>query len=754
MNKSKLLCQKRIISDIKEIYDNPLEGIGITEYNNNFMQYIINIKLQTGIYSGYCIQLLLTFNENYPTKPPKILIFPNQELDGRFHHHIFDDSYETGFKKFCFDLLDNDFMNVNEEKTGWNPSYTISSLLLQVQNFLSDPDMDPSHLPDKKLVDFLLKSNENYQKIFTDSKGNKIVHTWKNPFPKMYFQKENQNNINKKNEKDEQQRLKKIKENLTCFTLKLNYIDCPEILLGYPIVRLTIARNKIELYPIPELLSYDAYINQFERDQKLERYFDVPFKSANNEFYNAWVPIYINDDHYEKNKTSILNSFSIMKFGPRGIKSYDFEPNQIFEILPIILNKMIIGMFNNKNSMSESFIICYFHYILLFKKLVSEFIKEFDSYVQNVLNEIKYNNNEIDKKIIPDIGNFMMLLFFSDLEIPQKLWNCLFEEIFVRQMFWMFHSSEYQATMKNIVFDAIECNSDVQNNKNNKNNKNDSNKNKITIENDSIENKIMNSNDNFEYCDNKGILDDIINDLSKDENIIKFYKENKIQENIKILIKNELEKNFKNFIDKSTENLNKKITDLIVSKRGLSFILGDSNRKKNIKTNKKVANEKPENYDPKDYDKFKVENLLKKIHSKYSKKLLKYAYSSQRGNHLLLITFIAKKKMEDKNFISDLKKNYGVYLNVKSFIEEMKTKLKEINTYSSLYKFIGCDLLDNCSEMEYLIQSYEKAKQKQYIKINQNNNFNYSNSQYLRSTNNLFSRRLRNLCPVCGVVHN
>ena len=57
-----------------------------------------------------------------------------------------------------------------------------------------------------------------------------------------------------------------------------------------------------------------------------------------------------------------------MKFGPRGIKSYDFESNKIFENLPIILNKMIIGMFNNKNFMSESFIICYFHYILLFKK--------------------------------------------------------------------------------------------------------------------------------------------------------------------------------------------------------------------------------------------------------------------------------------------------------------------------------------------------------------------------------------------------
>ena len=34
----------------------------------------------------------------------------------------------------------------------------------------------------------------------------------------------------------------------------------------------------------------------------------------------------------------------------------------------------------------------------------------------------------------------------------------------------------------------------------------------------------MNSKDNFKYYDNEGILDDIINDLSKDENIIKFYK--------------------------------------------------------------------------------------------------------------------------------------------------------------------------------------------------------------------------------------
>ena len=109
-----------------------------------------------GPYKNYCVQLLLTFPENYPAKPPKILIYPDQAIDGQYHHHIFSDSTkdENGhyFKKFCFDLLDNDFMDTKEENTGWNPSYSISSLLLQVQNFIADPDMHVSHLPKKAKI--------------------------------------------------------------------------------------------------------------------------------------------------------------------------------------------------------------------------------------------------------------------------------------------------------------------------------------------------------------------------------------------------------------------------------------------------------------------------------------------------------------------------------------------------------------------------------------------------------------------------
>ena len=57
-------------------------------------------------------------------------------------------------------------MKTSDEKTGWNPSYSISSLLLQVQNFISDPDMG-DHIPDDYLIQQLMKSMDTYTKTFT-----------------------------------------------------------------------------------------------------------------------------------------------------------------------------------------------------------------------------------------------------------------------------------------------------------------------------------------------------------------------------------------------------------------------------------------------------------------------------------------------------------------------------------------------------------------------------------------------------------
>ena len=85
--------------------------------------------------------------------------------------------------------------------------------------------------------------------------------------------------------------------------LKVNYIDDPDILLGYPIIqsKAKYGKNKIELFPIPKLLTYEGFTSQIgNQDNKLDYYFDIKFKSANNQFYNYWIPIYINENLTKK----------------------------------------------------------------------------------------------------------------------------------------------------------------------------------------------------------------------------------------------------------------------------------------------------------------------------------------------------------------------------------------------------------------------------------------------------------------------
>jgi len=369
---SKNFSTKRLNNDIKEIYNNPIEGIGIISLDNDIMKYVVNIMLLSGPYKSYCLQLLLTFPDNYPIYPPKVLIYPNQLFDNLYHRHIFSDDKkdENGniFKKLCFDLLDNDFLSTKNEKTGWNPSYTISTLLMQVQSFLSDPDLSENSMPNPHQIKELMDSMNDYQRIFKihDENGEIIkIHTWKDPYPKMFFK------VNEISNQTEDlisyDKNKIIKENLTCYIMKLNIFDDPYILLGYPIVK----KSSNIIYPIPEILSYEGYLTQTSYDYQdyfyFFRYDRKTLKSANNEFYDSWLPIYINETNFEYNKQAILNSFSVLKYGDSGKEEYDFKPKYIFEIIFNLLNQMIINMKENK--ISNAYLRAFFQYILLYNKL-------------------------------------------------------------------------------------------------------------------------------------------------------------------------------------------------------------------------------------------------------------------------------------------------------------------------------------------------------------------------------------------------
>ena len=923
MRKSKLISLKRIEKDISEINTNPIEGIGIIKYEDDFMKYIVNIKLLNGIYEGYCIQLLLTFTEYYPVKPPKILIFPNQEFGGTYHHHIFPD--KDGFRKFCFDLLDNDFMNTNEANTGWNPSYTISSLLLQVQNFLSDPDM--SHIPSKEQINYLLNSMKSYERTFLDENGNVIIHTWENPYPPMFgyenkknkvneisdkniktetkidlneekdknikiddeTQQKNENEINnvtekdkngnmmtnffsyigsfipsspftfmskkednksidnneesekeeekiedrnsdiditfneninnimtdkneiinieknncidinevrnkleeektleeerkeleeqkkleeekkklelekkleeeKKIEEEKKKRIEEIKQNLSCFLLRVNIIDDKDICLGYPLKQLLALGDKIECVPIPEILSYEGYLSQIAKDDgKLDDYFNISFKAANNENYNYWLPIYINEEHFKRNKTLILNSFSVLKFGAKGQKEYDFKPEHIFEYLPNLLNKMICGMFNEKSYMSEAYIRCYFQYLLLFRKLIDEFKHDFNKYLNEILDNIKKYKYVINKTIVPDLGNFYMLLFFSGIEIDKKIWNALFEESMIRKMYWTFHHFDNEVKSKSI-FDMY-GNSEI-----NMKLLDLMKKEKLVyyeyldeIKTDkkyeqatpecvfTIYERDLNKKENaqplkglFHECMEKRIFDKIINIISKEmikkpknlKDLFNKEKKYKIDENTRNKVRERIIDEFPSiYKNECSPNAQKKIDKLLIS---------------NINLYKYCGHELKENYLNKNnyFLLNKVDELMKKIDKKFHSEIVNKLYDVAKDN-LLLITTLAQKKMNEKGFLTELEKNYGLYMNIEEFMKEINQKIKEIKCYKDLFDFMQADVIFKVEdEYETIIKSYQKAKEKRYIKtIYTNDN---SDSKYELRTANDFKSNNKN----------
>ena len=695
----RLIAIKRVTNDMKELSKCPLEGIGIAQIDNDPLKFVVNIELMSGPYIGYKVQLLMTMSENYPINPPKLLIYPNQMIGEHYHHHIFRTYHEKeSYYRFCINLLENEFnMDTNEEHTGWNPAYTISSILLQVQNFISDPDMH--QIPSRHEIDLLMKSMDNYQRPFFDGEK-QVIHTWKNPFPKMHYS--NDKDKKKMDIEEEEEGKNEIKmkvimidrkkemivENLTCYFFRENFIDNPEILLGYPIVqsKSIYGKDKIELYPIPQLLTYEAFQMQTSNPQSNNNNnylfgslsdFQPKIKAANNQYFNNWLPIYVNEAHFLKNLETIKTAIKTIK------NEVEFHPEQIFDILPIT---------------------CYFHYVLLFKRLCREYQEEFDTYVNKRINLITMNDYEVNKKIVPDIGDFFMLIFLSnkDMSSPEmiKIKNVLVEEFLIRQIYWIFHGPDCQITMRNKV-SALN--------------------NLAKLDDDVYLDKFHNDpNFKMRYLDifnkelhNKNIYHKVINTIANDNNFLWNYNNN--FNYAKRSAENRITQSFKKLYNECSDWGRNRLNNII--KENMSFADFFIEDEKDIRAGL--------------YDACQVDQILKgnNENTPEMSQVLKYAYESQKGNQLLLITFLVLNKLGEQGFMDELEKNYGIYLEVDAFFLDMKKKLKDIKSYKELYEFIKVDLGKDKTELEIIVDAYKKAKEKRYIRDPNESLRSYNNYQ-------------------------
>ena len=355
---------KRILRDLAEIEREPLVGLSVClPDKTDFFTLHANIQIQEGIYKDILLHLIIRIPSDYPNNPPAVNIAPGLKFNHRFHGHMHaDDGYgysictdlTSNFARY-FSTTDSQGKPV---KSGWTPAYTLSSVLMQLQLFFADPDL--GRLPSETDIQELRKHVKSYQldvKVNDGDEVKYITHSFQKPYPPLTSTERNalkelkednnagnqgtQDQINKisdaqqaeneekkteTSEDDDESQDPSIKgpgsiyyeslvkhrgkasqveretaQKLVCPVEKVTLFDPSKPILGYPV---DLKKDNFgRLWPtlIVEILSSEAFESTTkQRFDQLDQFERLSFKSSLGSIYNYWLPIYIDEAHFER----------------------------------------------------------------------------------------------------------------------------------------------------------------------------------------------------------------------------------------------------------------------------------------------------------------------------------------------------------------------------------------------------------------------------------------------------------------------
>ena len=403
-------ASRRIVHDLRDIQKSPIPGISIHPVNDDIFTLHANITIFEGPYEGIIIHLVLNIPESFPQTSPAGKIFPGFPFTSEHHHHI----YNT--MGICNDYLSN-FGNFfgKEAGTGWTPSITLKDLLLVLQPFLADPDFYHNDPVPTDVIERLRKNVATFEC--------ECGHSTKKPMPPLGLQTEHIKPIISN----------RVTENLICSISKMSIFDDEgkTMILGYPIHLRVDKRKRLWTTLIPEIISYEQYV------LAIQSYNGGYYRSATGQPYTNWLPIYIDEKHFQRGLTHVRNCISVVSNGIQGTKENDFQPDMILRVLPALINKNIVAMMNGETHESESAIFAYCHFLRLFMRLL-EMYPKMKATINSEISQFIQNKSYRNKSRVPDIGEFIFKLFLSDYSYnDEKVKTPLLEEYFARQIFWI-----------------------------------------------------------------------------------------------------------------------------------------------------------------------------------------------------------------------------------------------------------------------------------------------------------------------------
>lgn len=399
LTQNKSYSTLRLLKDYDEVQKNPMPGIAVTPINNTFLKWRANIKCidKDSLYEGAVLHIELLFTDLYPIDPPTISVLNN-----------FIDHPNIVGKNLCLDMLDK---LDGEAYKGWTPSYTILSILMQLQSFFFDENKKKKSTylseDDKlKIRDQVLKVNE-----FTDKcSGHKGAKNPKPEFPEIpkvtdVLQVVREN----------------VKNEYSCVMRKIGFWETP-IGVGISISRVPRTGEIKGINVIQEYISLKSFQKQRIRS--------IGFQKQR---FTFWLPIYFGkDDNLDRFTLLSERSISMICTG----STRNFKPEMIMKFFPKILSNMISELSNEKIPLSCQLLKFFLHCFVSFRIMVNKY-PEIQVKIENYVNDFITNPTSRLKENTNSLADLLVFSLLCEKNKMKELLPLYIGESLDRSIFWM-----------------------------------------------------------------------------------------------------------------------------------------------------------------------------------------------------------------------------------------------------------------------------------------------------------------------------
>ncbi len=432
---------KRVLKEYAQLEKEPLGGVWVQTNESNILRCVCYFQV-----GEFWIPMVVLFPETYPIKPPDVG-FPIDFGYTEGASYVKSDGPLKGMLVICLDILGN-FAHVHNEwagvkGSGWSPSYTLTSLLVNMQTVILDSighksktQLDATKKAwEKYMVEnsiqipeptFLKPSSETSSGLDYDSLGSdqeiiSAIQVLENKFGELICP-ELITIIEKiKTQTSQAPSGPPIDPEIFCWFTSANYT---EDIMGYGI-KLKPQGRMVFLSTDGNYISYSAYSNQ-----NLRQY---PTK----ETFEYFLPAWINPTHSSESVewTKVLRS-SITGIGKSlQINSFDLAATRIYSDL---INTMIVKIMDSRSDIRASSVVfrCLLNLIRTFGFLIDS-TPSLKKSIETQLNQFISNKSSRTKANTPNVGNILALSLVGNLSFSWPNFITAFEEeCHLRRVLW------------------------------------------------------------------------------------------------------------------------------------------------------------------------------------------------------------------------------------------------------------------------------------------------------------------------------